>query len=137
MKSFIIAPLVVSTILLNPPALAKDWFFIGGNRSPSNVDTPFKGIYTEISTDSIKEVNIDSNKGIYFRIRVGVIFKDGRSGLASHDDDELIRDCVRNSTWHVKSHQWSANWNELGDYLCDLSARNANKWGSEVFKIKN
>lgn len=136
MKSLAIASLVLSTIFVHPPILAKDWFFIGGNRPPSDIDTPFRGIYTEINTDTVRAVNIDGRKGIYFQVRVGTIFKDGRSGLASLDDDEMIRDCVRNSTWYVKTQRWSNNWKELGDYLCDLSTRNADKWGSEVFRMQ-
>lgn len=136
MKSLTIASLILSTIFVHSPILANDWFFIGGNRSPSNVGTPFRGIYTEINTDSFGTASIDGNKGIAYKIRVGAIFKDGRSGLASHNDDELIRDCVRNRTWHVKTQRWSSDWKELGDYLCDLSTRPSNKWGGEIFKIQ-
>lgn len=136
MKSLVTTSLICLTIFVQSSVLAKEWFFIGGNRSSPNADTPLRGIYTEINTDSVRAVDIDGNNGIYFQIRVGAIFKDGRSGLASHDDDEIIRDCSRNASWHVKSHRWSNDWKELGDYLCDLSTRSSGKWGSEQFRIK-
>ena len=136
MKQISFASFVLSIIFLHPSVLAKDWFFIGGNRPPTDVDTPLQGIYTEINTDSVRVVNIDGNKGIFYQMRVGTIFKDGRSGVASFDDDEMIRDCVHNKTWHIKTQRWSNNWKELGDYLCDLSMRKGNKWGSENFRMQ-
>jgi len=128
---------IAYTILVQAPVDAQNWFYIGGNRSTSNVNTALQGIYTEIDTNSIREAKIDGGKGIYFRIRVGAIFKDGRSGIASHDNDELIRDCTRNKTWYIKKKMWSTNWQELGDYLCDLSTRNGSTWGTEVFRVKS
>ena len=123
-------------IVAGLPALSEEWFLIEGNQNTSDKTSHIRSIYTEINTSAIHEAVIDSNKGIFFRLRVGAILKDGRSGIAVHDDDELIRDCVRNATWHIKTRRWTNDWNEVGDYLCDLTLRIGNKWGTSSFSIK-
>jgi len=130
-----IFPLLLPVVFLDS-ACANEWFYLGGNRAQADSKTELQAIYTEINPGSIRQVVIDGNKGVFFRIRVGAIFQDGRSGIAEHDDDEMIRDCVRNSTWHVRTKRWQSDWKEIGDYLCDLSIRPNGKWGEERFRIK-
>lgn len=62
MKLLAIASLVLQPSLYIRPSSLRT-FFIVGNRSPSNVDTPFRDMYTEINTDSFATVDIDGNKG--------------------------------------------------------------------------